>query len=250
MKGNNLIPVNVTVRSGDITMRLLVGYRARVAAGPLLALSLRTALLAGLLALAAGAAAAGLVRGALAPLASASAEVRGGVERPRGDDLPPLAPGMADGWAAALAAGGDALPPGGLPRRGVLCAVRPAEMAAAASRLPAWLAEAAEDAAGLGGRLVGVRRGWLLAAWGLEAEEMDEPLRAYAWASATPAAAALLLAGDDAGTLEDLLARAEGATASGADTLLAGPGFIRAVEDRLPARPAGDVLWAVTDGED
>ncbi|MCX7598577.1 MAG: hypothetical protein N2512_06870, partial [Armatimonadetes bacterium] len=237
----DIVSVNVTIHTGEVTMSLRVGYRAEVAIGPLVALSLRTALLASFLALAASAAAAALVRGALGPLASASEQLR------RQEQSPWPQPGTETRAPAgkARAETEEPLwePP---PDHAVIAAALPPRPSNEELARQDWQNGVLSQGTLLDGHLLAISGEWLLMVWGTREAEMDDPLRAYAWGRAIDASAVVLMVGTDWPQLTCILAAAEDVHNL---TSSAGPwateAFIKRSHQHLRSRPFQGNLWLV-----
>lgn len=238
----DIVPVNVSIHTGEAKLSLSVGYRAEVAIGPMAALSLRTALLAAFMALVASAAAAGLVRGALGPLASASAEELK-LRRQLLQGAPPEKETPAPAPAPIPAAHKPAQPP----ENAVIAAALPPPLdSARVSAGEDWWDAALSQAVALEGHLLGAAGPWILVAWGSEETEVDDPLRAYAWCRMIDAQVAVLLAGSDWARLVSLLAEAEEiATRTGHPGPWATDAFVQRNLGRLQSRRIRSNLWLV-----
>ena len=239
----DIVPVNVAIRTGEAKLSLHVGYRAQVAIGPLVALSLRTALLAGFLALVASAAAAGLVRGALAPIASASEELRRQEQATqrqfteKAAQQPPAGRGLMQ-WQQI---------PEALPENAIIAAaLLPAQISGNGPVADDWQRAALSQAAALDGLGLGTAGRWLLVAWGTTEAEVDDFLRAYAWSQTIDAEAVVLLTGSDWAGLEVFLAEAEDLVA---ETSSSGPWatetFAQTSQRRLRSKHIRSNLWLV-----
>lgn len=238
----DIVPVNVSIHTGETKLSLSIGYRAQVAIGPMVALSLRTALLAGFLALVASAAAAGLVRSALGPLASASAE-----ELKLQRQLLQGAPAEKETAAPEHTPIPAARKPAQPPEDTVIAAALPPPFdSAKESAGEDWWDAVLSQAVALDGRLLGTAGPWVLVAWGSEESEVDDPLRAYAWCKMTSAQVAVLLAGSDWARLVSLLAAAEEITVcTGRPGPWATDAFVQRNQGRLQSRRIQGNLWLV-----
>lgn len=239
----DIVPVNVAIHTGEAEFFLRVGYRAEVAIGPLAALSLRTALMAGFLALAASAAAAGLVRSALGPIASASEELM------REKQVSPGAPTEEEAidHIEHLHPSGEQPTEQRPPQDAVIGAALPP--LGASAKGPAaedWWDSALSQAVALEGRILGRVNQWVVVAWGSEEAELDDPLRAYAWCRGIDAEAVVLLAGSDWPRLAALLGEAEQlAMHTGSPGPWATEAFVQRSQGRLRSERIRGNLWLI-----
>ena len=251
-----LLPVHFPfVTPTGTRMHLYAGYRAGLLWGRLASLALRTILLAALLALVAAYVAGALVRGALAPLAGMSAELRREISESHAPGLPPTGePSPADAANLALLAGmadlltdhATALPDLAPPPDAVLAALTPPDALDSPTELQLWLNDAILLAAELDGAVVGIWRGSLLVAWGLGESEEDDPLRAYAWCLGVAASEGMLLAGEDWDrVLREDLAPAPGSTPAEGFPLHATAGLMHRAAARLQGEPVDNNLWLI-----
>jgi drug/metabolite transporter (DMT)-like permease len=253
----DLLPVHFPfVTPTGTRMHLYAGYRAGLLWGRLASLALRTILLAALLALVAAYVAGSLVRGALAPLAGMSAELRREIADARTPTHRPSAgePALPDqanlallaGMADLLASDASALPDLAPPPDAVLAALTPPQSVATPTELKLWLNDAILLAAELDGAVVGIWRGSLLVAWGLTEAEEDDPLRAYAWCVGVAASEGFLFASADWDrAMREELAPAPGTSTTEGFPLRATAGLMDRAAARLQGEPLDDNLFLI-----
>jgi drug/metabolite transporter (DMT)-like permease len=254
---HDLLPVHVVVNAPVARMHVFVGYRAAVAWGLLASLALRTALLAALLALAAGLVAGSLVRGALAPLAGMSAQLRREIAGEAEQALPPSAETAAlpenhdvavlAGMAGLVSEGSTALPDAPPPPDAILAVLRPPEPHSPLAELQLWLNDVIVLAAELDGAVVGVLRGSLVVAWGRQQAEADDPLRAYAWCLGAAGDAAFLFTGEDWDQTRHEDLAPQGGTSLGDGPVVHATGaFMARAAARLQAQRIAGNLWLIS----
>jgi drug/metabolite transporter (DMT)-like permease len=184
----DLIPTRVRVYSqGKHVGDLYVGYHASIAWWPLLAVLARSGALGLVMALVAAIAVLGLVRRALGPLAAFAAQLREQAEAVQNQDMATAAKkeAMPDAAIARwLESGATVLPYDDHPRV-IACAKAP-------QRVHEWLVGVMAALSENEGTVAGVARGWIVAAWGTEVVEVDDPKWACLWVFSLPAGPRIL----------------------------------------------------------
>lgn len=244
---HDLLPAHVTVYGdGTHVGDLYIGYRASIAWWPLLAVLARTGALAAVLALAAAAGVSRAVRGALGSLAAVVTEVheRAVVAAEDSRSSPSVTQGQLfaslEDW---LREEHVVLPYDRRPRVVAL--------ARAPGDIQEWLGVALAALAESDGSLAGTAKGWLVAQWGGDVLEVDDPTRAYLWAAALPGDKLLAAVDGDWESLADVIDRAtawleeQGPHPGG--MILATQDFAGLAAERLTLEQADEGLYRVED---